>query len=111
MLYDVAMDRTATSLPENRRVSVRRTHASSHTELIVLWHHDSEMPVRYRIIDSSRGGFCLRSSVPMKTGMTGHAVRLLPQGTTMEKPIMIVWAKPARDGHGYELGLRFITPD
>lgn len=116
MLHDAAMDRVATPghqeqpVDDDRRASRRTAHVSSRTELLVLWHHDPEMPVRYRVLDSSTGGFRLRSSLPMLTGMTGHAVRILPHGTTLEKPIMIVWMNPARDGVGFELGLRFLEP-
>jgi len=76
----------------------------------VLWHHDSHMPVRYRVLDMSDGGIRIRSSLPMLTGMTGHAVRLLPEGTHLERPMMVVWVRSAHDGLGFELGLQFLEP-
>lgn len=108
MLHDARLSHAAGPGQDDRRTFTRAEPPPPVSELIVLWHHEPEMPVRYRMLDSSAGGVRLRSSLPMLTGMTGHAVRMLPCGTTLEKPMMVVWVREARDGHGYELGLRFI---
>ena len=79
-------------------------------ELVVKWHHELETPIRYEVIDSSEGGFRIRSSMPMLEGMTGFALKLLPEGTPVNRTVMIVWTGPSASGEGSEFGLNFIEP-
>ncbi len=79
-------------------------------ELVVKWHHEPEMPIRYEVIDSSEGGFRIRSSMPMLEGMTGIALKLLPEGTRVNRTVMIIWVGPCATGGGSEFGLNFIEP-
>ena len=72
-------------------------------EMTLIWHHDVDTMLRYRILDASDGGFRLRSSTPMLTGMTGMVLRLLPEGRAMDQPVMVAWCR--RDGGEYEIGL------
>lgn len=75
-------------------------------EMTLLWHHDLETPMRYRITDACDGGYRIRSSAPMLTGMTGMALRLLPEGRPLDHPVMVVWCHA--DGREYEIGLEAI---
>jgi len=77
------------------------------SEVTLIWHHNPTVVVRYRIVDVSDGGLRVRSSVPMLEGTTGMLMRMLPEGTPIDKPVMIVWSKPSQTG-GYELGLRYL---
>ncbi len=77
------------------------------TELTLVWHHNPGTVVRYRVLDVSDGGLRLRSSVPLIEGATGMVLRMLPEGTPIERPVMVVWSKPAEEG-GYALGLRYL---
>ena len=80
-------------------------------EVTLIWHHDASHVVRYRVMDVSDGGLRLRSSVPMLEGTTGMVLRMLPEGTPIEKPVMLVWSRPRNgdaDIGGYEIGLRYI---
>ena len=72
------------------------------------WHHDPHALVRYRVIDSSDGGFRLHSSLPLLQGMTGLALKLLPEGLDLQHPVMVAWSEPAGAGLGFEVGLTFI---
>ena len=76
-------------------------------EITLVWHHSPGTLVRYRVLDVSDGGLRLRSSVPLLEGTTGMVMRLLPEGTAIEKPVMVVWSKPAKEG-GYAIGVRYL---
>lgn len=106
MLHDGAMTRSNLDAEAlNRRSSERVLNTS---ELVVLWHHDPEMPVRYRVLDISEGGYRISSSLPMLQGMTGVALRLLPQGKPVNKVVMVVWTEcPSPDGIN-EIGLSIV---
>jgi len=76
-------------------------------EITVVWHHNPSTVVRYRVLDASDGGLRLRSFVPLLEGTTGMVMRMLPEGTPIEKPVMVVWSKPAEQG-GFALGVRYL---
>ena len=76
-------------------------------EVTVIWHHDPSTVVRYRVLDVSDGGWRLRSSVPLLEGTTGMVLRMLPQGTAIEKPVIVVWSRTAKEG-AYAIGLRYL---
>jgi hypothetical protein len=75
-------------------------------ELIVLWHHDLTSPVRYELADASDGGFRVRTSLPMQYGMTGMALKLLPDGRDVNDAVMVVWCRETRQPGVFEVGLR-----
>lgn len=76
-------------------------------EVTLIWHHNPSSVIRYRVLDVSDGGLRLRSSVPLIDGTTGMVLRMLPEGTSIEKPVMVVWSHNAEQG-GYEIGLRYL---
>lgn len=108
MLHDGTQARVSgQSMLAERRQSQRDEFPA---ELVVKWHHEPEFPVRYEVIDSSEGGFRIRSSMPMLEGMTGIALNLLPEGTPVNRTVMIIWTGPCASGAGSEFGINFIDP-
>lgn len=96
-----------------QQVSAERRHSQRvafPAELVVRWHHEQELSIRYEVIDSSEGGFRIRSSMPMLEGMTGIALKLLPEGTPVNRTVMIVWIGPSTSDGSSEFGLNFIEP-
>jgi hypothetical protein len=80
-------------------------------ELLVQWFSDLKTTVRYRIIDASEHGFRLRTSLPLPEGMTGIALKLLPEGRVLEKTVVVAWSREAANREtpvGYEAGLRIL---
>jgi len=100
MLHDAALDR-ATSSAERR--GDERT--SGPDEIVIGWLHDPETTVRYQLVDMSSGGFRIRSTLPLITGTTGIAIRLLPEGEVLDQPVMITWTRRRESGQ-YDIGLR-----
>ena len=76
-------------------------------EVVVVWHHDLETPVRYRIVDAGDGGLRILTVAPILEGMTGMAVRLLPGGQTLDRPVMVSWLGEPDEHDEREVGLRF----
>lgn len=76
-------------------------------EITLVWHHNPATVVRYRVLDVSDGGLRLRSAVPLHEGTTGMVMRMLPEGTPIEKPVMVVWSKPETDG-SHVIGVRYL---
>lgn len=108
MLHDGTQARVS-----GQRISTERRHSprvAFPAELVVRWHHEQELSIRYEVIDSSEGGFRIRSSMPMLEGMTGIALKLLPEGTPVNRTVMIVWIGPSTASGGSEFGLNFIEP-
>lgn len=108
MLHDGTQARVSgQSMLTERRRSQREVFPA---ELVVKWHHEQEILIRYEVIDSSEGGFRIRSSMPMLEGMTGIALKLLPEGTRVNRTVMIVWTGLSTSGGSSEFGLNFIEP-
>jgi hypothetical protein len=100
----------------------RATRTAVEAELVVRWHHDPETPVRYPVLDLGDGGARILSTTPLRRGLSGTAVKLLPQGTTIHRMCTVSWTRPppaarraaknrrartpADDG-SFEIGLRF----
>ena len=60
MLHDGTQARVSGQpMLAERRQSQREVFPA---ELVVKWHHEPELPIRYEVINSSEGGFCIRSS-------------------------------------------------
>ena len=98
-------DKQADSACAERRHSDRVPFPA---ELILAWNHDTRSPVRYRVIDAGDGGYRIQSSMPMLEGTTGMVVRLLPgRGEPIGQPVMVAWSRPADEGAGFDIGLRF----
>ena len=76
-------------------------------EVVVLWHHDPRTPVRYRIVDAGDGGLRIATSTPLPQGMTGMAIRVLPGGEPLERPIMVSWLGQPGEHGLHEVGLRY----
>ena len=108
MLHDRTLARAdGQPLSAERRRSQRVAFPA---ELVVRWHHEPDLPIRYEVIDASDGGFRIRSTLPMLEGMIGKALKLLPEGKPVNKTVMIVWTGPSTSGEGSEFGLNFVEP-
>jgi len=105
MLHDPLLsgaDRQSSS--DERRRSARTTVQA---ELVVLWHHDPGTPVRYPVLDIGDGGARIRSATPLRKGMSGTAVKLLPRGDTIHRMCTVSWSRPQETDGPFEIGLRF----
>jgi hypothetical protein len=113
MLHDGMLDPGLGRSEQAARDSRREARVPFPAELLVRWFSDLKTQVRYRIIDASEHGFRLRTSLPLPEGMTGIAVKLLPDGRMLEKTIVVVWSREAmvdeQDGaRAYEAGLKVL---
>ncbi len=89
---------------DDRRSSHR---ASLSAELVVRWHHDPNTPIRYRVLDVGDGGVRILSGIPLLRGLSGLAVKLLPEGKSINRPCSVSWARPPAIGGPFEIGLDF----
>ena len=89
---------------DDRRRSPR---APLSADLVVRWHHDPDTPIRYRVLDVGDGGVRILSRIPLLRGMSGTAVKLLPDGESINRPCSVSWARPPALGGPFEIGLDF----
>ena len=85
----------------------RSSRASVSAELVVRWHHDPDTPIRYRVLDMGDGGVRILSGIPLLRGLSGLAVKLLPEGKSINRPCSVSWARPPTLGGPFEIGLDF----
>ncbi len=102
MLHDAVFSRADASAEPRRHPRVPLP-----AELVLVWHHDLQTPIRYRVIDASDGGVRIRTTVPVVEGMTGTALKLLPQNRVINRPVMVVWVASSPDSPEHEAGLRY----
>ena len=106
MLHDGAIARSIFDAGTLDRRSSERMPVTF--ELVVRWHHEPDTPVRYQLLDIGEGGYRILSSLPMLSGMTGVALRLLPQGKPLNKVVMVAWTnQPPTEGIN-EIGLSIV---
>ncbi len=105
MIHDSMLNLSATAKDAGRRQSAR---AACPGEVVMCWLHDPDTPLRLRLIDVSNGGYRLSSTLPVLPGTIGIILRLLPEGTTLDDSVMVVWSHRVDDGPMYEIGLRRI---
>ena len=89
---------------DDRRRSPR---AQTRAELVVRWHHDPDTPIRYPVLDVGDGGVRILSGLPLLRGMSGTAVKMLPDGESINRPCSVSWARPPAVGGPFEIGLNF----
>jgi len=95
---------SSTTACDDRRVSDRLPFPA---EMLLVWNHSLQLPIRYRVIDAGDGGYRIASSLPLMEGTTGMVLRLLPsRGKPMDQPVMVAWVRKSDEGDGYEVGLR-----
>jgi hypothetical protein len=76
-------------------------------EAVLRWSHDFSTPVRYTVVDRSEGGLRIISQLPLIEGMTGLITRYLPEGESVNQPVMVAWASSTPDDDGYHCGIWF----
>ncbi|MCA9297193.1 MAG: hypothetical protein KC983_11765 [Phycisphaerales bacterium] len=106
MMHDGVLERMATVDSDTDRRCEDRMPCP--TELTIVWHHDLDAPGRYRLMNVSDRGLAIQSSLPMVTGMTGMALRLLPEGTPIDRPVMVRWVHPMPGSTSFDIGLSFL---
>ncbi len=103
MLHDsVISGRDRRGTAEERRRSPR---APVHAELVVAWHHDPDTVVRYPVVDMGDGGMRILSALPLPRGMSGTAIKLLPEGRTLNRMCTVSWSRSPAEGGPFEVGL------
>ncbi len=106
MLHDALLcGRDQPDSPLDRRQSER---ALARAELVVRWHHDPDTAVRYRVLDISDGGVRILTATPLIKGMSGTAVKLLPNGAGINRPCSVCWVHPPATDGAFEAGLRYL---
>jgi hypothetical protein len=85
----------------------RSARAAVKAELVVRWHHDPDTPVRYAVLDIGDGGARILSATPLRNGMSGTAVKLLPRGEAVHRMCTVAWSRRQQDDDPFEIGLRF----
>lgn len=110
MLHDVVMskvaglDAPAVNGGVDRRDSDRLPFPA---EMVLVWNHDLQTPMRYPVSDAGDGGYRIHTSLPVLEGTTGMVLRLLPgRGRPLDQPVMVAWIKPTELCAGYDVGLR-----
>jgi len=89
---------------DDRRVSDRLPFPA---EMILVWNHDLQTPLRYQVIDAGDGGYRIHCSSPLLEGTTGMVIRLLPgRGRQMAQPVKVAWSRQSELSTGFEAGLR-----
>jgi hypothetical protein len=76
-------------------------------EAVLRWSHDFNTPIRYTVVDRSEGGLRIISQLPLNEGMTGLITRYLPEGQSVNQPVMVAWASSTPDDDGYHCGIWF----
>ena len=115
MLHDAVMLRaggqelpksgSAANQPESERRDSDRLPFPA--EMVLVWNHDLQTPMRYRVLDAGDGGYRIRSSLNLLEGTTGMVLRLLPsRGQQLDQPVMVAWTKAAQGEAGFDVGLR-----
>ena len=104
MLHDHTFSQRSRPLTEEDRRQMARIPFPA--ELVLIWHHDVNTRLRYRVRDISDGGFRIRSTTPLVKGTTGTALTLLPEGEILDMALVVVWCNEDLENGGYEVGLR-----
>jgi len=105
MLHDAIFARFLGSPDGLERRELPRTPFPA--ELVLVWLHDPQMPMRYQVIDAHENGVRIRTTVPMIEGMVGRALKMIPKERSIDRSVMVVWVGP-RDASGrHEAGLRY----
>jgi hypothetical protein len=105
MLHDRLIFRPDPHATDADRRRSARTEVRA--ELVVAWHHDPETAVRYPVLDLGEGGARIRSSTPLRKGLSGTAIKLLPTGEALHRMCTVAWSRPSEPEGPFEIGLRF----
>ncbi len=87
---------------EDRRRAARNVKRA---ELVIRWHHDPDVPIRYPVLDMGDGGVRILSTLPLLRGLSGTAVKLLPKGEPINRPCSVAWTQPPALDGPFEIGL------
>ena len=105
MLHDAVLSRSLGAPDGFERRTLPRT--SFGAELVLIWHHDPQTPIRYQVIDAHENGVRIRTTVPMIEGMVGRALKMIPEVRSVERSVMVVWVGPRNASGEHEAGLRY----
>jgi c-di-GMP-binding flagellar brake protein YcgR len=105
MLHDALITGSKRQSSCNDRRRSARTEVQA--ELVIMWHHDPDTPVRYPALDLSDGGARIQSATPLTEGMSGTAVKLLPTGQVINRMCTVSWSRRPETSGPFEIGLHF----
>ena len=105
MINDSAFQSLDTNSKAHTRRSKNRTEYDG--EAVLRWSNDFSTPVRYTVVDRSEVGLRIISQVPVNAGMTGLITRYLPEGESVNRPVMVAWASSTPGDDGYHCGIWF----
>lgn len=105
MINDRSFHCTDSKLDTDKRSG--KTRSAYDGEAVLRWSHDFATPIRYAVVDRSDGGLRIVSQLPLNEGMTGLITRYLPEGRSVNQPIMVAWASSTPDDDGYHCGIWF----
>ncbi len=100
-------ERAADTANAERRAGDRNEFPA---EVVLLWHHQPWTTIRYQLVDMSDGGLRIRANLPFVEGSSATIVRLLPEGTRLDRSGIVVWSRhtPSAGRPAFEAGLRFL---
>lgn len=104
-----AVNREADAAPKSGIMDVDRRRSDRvpfPAELVLAWMHDLGTPMRFRVVDAGQGGFRIHTCTPVIEGMTGIAIKLLPNGDPLDRAVMVAWVGPPDENGKRYIGLR-----
>ena len=104
MINDNTIGRMNSQTTDKREGKLRSTYDG---EAVLRWSHDFSTPLLYTVVDRSDGGLRIISQFPLQEGMTGLITLYLPEGRSVNQPVMVAWASSTPDDDGYHCGIWF----
>ena len=103
MINDRALQSSSSPHEVDQRKGNERTEYDG--EAVLRWSHDFSTPIRYTVVVRSEGWLRIISQLPLIEGMTGVITRYLPEGVSVNQPVMVAWASSTPDDDGYHCGI------
>ncbi|MAT81498.1 MAG: hypothetical protein CMJ29_07625 [Phycisphaerae bacterium] len=105
MIHDQSMPsgHPSAQLEDRRRASREPTEH----ELVIKWHHDPRQNIRYQLVNESRGGSLIVSSVPLFDGMVGTVLARIPARGHRSSSVIVAWSRSVDEQ--WHVGLRYLT--
>jgi len=105
MFHEPTLSRTATKQPGDERRTEPRLPAQG--EVTIRWHLEPPMTMRYELVELSDSGARIRCGMSIPCGAIGTVLKQLPEGTPVNRPVMVQWVGAADDDDRREIGLWF----
>ena len=93
---------------ENRR---NKQRASASGEILIAWHHESDVLRAYPTLDISENGARIIVDCQLPDGLSGLTLVHRPTGIQINRPSIVAWCRAVRLDDGtllyYQAGIRF----